>query len=169
MARIRLFTGSVGLGQFPVGQILLHGAPARGSLDIVAARRNGVFAPYAARPSPGIEYFRIRFDDPVRVHRLDTRGTEAVHNHRDARRIVKSVRLLRSAVRPKTTTAPTSGPEHKLEAVLRPRRGRRTGNLDPSPTEIRIPSLTDLPWPIPRDTRHTPEPTDRVARAGRAH
>ena len=72
--------GSVGLEQFPVGQILLHGAAAHGGLDIVPARRNGVSAPCAARPSPGIEKFRIRFDDPVRVHRLGTRGIRAIRN-----------------------------------------------------------------------------------------
>ena len=72
--------GSAGLGQFPVGQILLCGAAAHGGLDIVSARRNGVSAPYAARPSPGIEKFRIRFDDPVRVHRLGARGIRAIRN-----------------------------------------------------------------------------------------
>ena len=36
--------------------------------------------------------------------------------HRDARRIAKPVRPLRSTVRPKTVTAPTSGPGHKLGA-----------------------------------------------------
>ena len=72
--------GFVVMGQFPVGQILLHGAAAHGDLDIVPARRNGVSAPCAARPSPGIEKFRIRFDDPVRVHRLGARGTEAIRN-----------------------------------------------------------------------------------------
>ena len=78
--RIRTGCGSVGLGQFPVGQILLRGAAAHGGLDIVSARRNGVSAPNAARPSPGIEKFRIRFDDPVRVHRLGARGIRAIRN-----------------------------------------------------------------------------------------
>ena len=80
VARIRLFTGTVGLGQFPVGQILLRGTPAPGRLEIVAARRNGAFAPCAARPSPGIEKFRIRFDDPVGVHPSRPRGMRAIHD-----------------------------------------------------------------------------------------
>ena len=37
--------------------------------------------------------------------------------HRDARRIAKPVRPLRSAVRPKTATTPTSGPGHKLSTI----------------------------------------------------
>ena len=41
--------------------------------------------------------------------------------HRNARRLGKSVRLLRSAVRPKTTTTPTSGPGHKLSTIPAPR------------------------------------------------
>ena len=41
--------------------------------------------------------------------------------HRNARRIGKSVRPLRSTVRPKTVTTPTSGPGHKLDADRAPR------------------------------------------------
>ena len=46
--------------------------------------------------------------------------------HRDAQRIGKSVTPLRSAVRPKTTTTPTSGPGGKLGAIP----GAALGRLD---------------------------------------
>ena len=72
--------GFVVLGQFPVGRKLPHGAAAHGGPDIVPARRNGVSAPCAARPGPGIEKLRIRFDDPVRVHSSGGHGIRAIRN-----------------------------------------------------------------------------------------
>ena len=44
--------------------------------------------------------------------------TRQFTTHRDARRIAKPVRPLRSAVRPKTVTTPTSGPGDKLATAL---------------------------------------------------
>ena len=82
-----------------------------------AAHRNGVSAPCAARPRPGIEKFRIRFDDPARVHRSGARGTGAVRN--PLRR--PKDRGIRQAVATHRETGdgnrPTLGPGHKLGAV----------------------------------------------------
>ena len=41
-----------------------------------------------------------------------------------------------NAYRSDRQATPTLGPGHKVEAVLRPLRGRRTSNLHPSPTKI---------------------------------
>ena len=65
--------------------------------------------------------------------------------YRNARRIRDFVAPLRSAVRLRTTTAPALRPGHKVGAVVCPLRGRRISNHQPSPTEIRIPSLTVAP------------------------
>ena len=59
--------------------------------------------------------------------------------HRDAQKIGKSVTPLRSAVRPKTTTTPTSGPGYKVSTVRAPRQavmGHGNGPIGAS-TEIR--------------------------------
>ncbi len=52
--------------------------------------------------------------------------------HRDARWIGKSARPLRTAARPTTTTAPTLGPGHGVDAVPRPLRGRGTHRSETS-------------------------------------
>ena len=66
---------SAGFGQFAAGRVLPHRDAPHGGPDIVSARRNGLSVPCAARRRPGIEKFRLRFDDPVRAHRSDSRGT----------------------------------------------------------------------------------------------
>ena len=118
-AGLHAYTATRGgvFGAIPVGRILLHGAAAHGRLDVVSASRNGPSPTYAAYPSPAIEKFDIRFDDPVRVHRFSARGTGAIHALSRHQKNRESVEPLRPAARPKTSTAPTLGPGYKVSAV----------------------------------------------------
>lgn len=54
-------------------------------LDIVSALRNGRLPPGATCPGPDIEKFHMRFDDPVRVHRLGAGEPERSTIRCDAR------------------------------------------------------------------------------------
>lgn len=87
--------------------------------------QNDASAPRAARPGPGIENLRVRIDDPVRVRRPAAREPEQSAIRSKARRIGRSVRPLRSAMRPQTTTAPASRPGHKVGTVTCAALGRR--------------------------------------------
>jgi len=83
--------------------------------------------------------------------------------HRDARNLRKSVGPLRSAVRPKTTTTPASGPGHKVRAVSDAATSRHRSGI-PRSLGVQVPSLSlsstmadhaderrNLP-PVPRET-----------------
>lgn len=109
--------GSVGLGQFPVGRTPFHRVAAHGHLDIAPAHQNGVSAPHATRPGPGVEKFCIRLMTRAALVPRAPAAPEQPAIHRDARRTGKPVGPLRSAARSRTTTAPVLRPGHKQGAV----------------------------------------------------
>ena len=99
-------------------------APDR-SRQVDSARRNSRMPPCAARPDPGIENSRIRFDDPACVHRPRARRPEQSAIHQNTRRIGKFVGLLRPDARPHMATAPAKRPGHKVGAEMATTPGRR--------------------------------------------
>ena len=95
------------------------GTPDR-NRQVVSAHQNSPVPPCVACPGPGIEKFCFRLDGPVRVHHSTFRGVGAIAIHPSASKVGETVQRLRSAVRPKATTAPILRPGHKVGAVLPP-------------------------------------------------